>query len=257
MWIMPMLFVRSLIFNIIFIILSVLVPMVVILSAPFTSTKGIIKVASLWGDSILFTLKYVCGLTYEIKGLENIQKESCMVFSKHQSTWETAAFTTILPPYVWVLKKELLKLPFFGLALKVMHSIAIDRKAGKDAVDQIVTEGKKVLAEGLSIIIFPEGTRVNPREKGRYGIGGSILAEKAGCLVTPIAHNAGEFWSKGTFYIYPGKIQVSIGPAIDCKGKRALKIKKLVEAWIEDEMLIINERFDQQYPEKYSSQKEV
>jgi 1-acyl-sn-glycerol-3-phosphate acyltransferase len=190
-----------------------------------------------WGRFVIWWLEKTCQITYEVKGLENIPSEAAIVLSKHQSAWETMIFQQIFPPQIWLLKRELLWLPLFGWALATLQPIAIDRKNLRDSLQQIVKQGKKRLAQGLWIIIFPEGTRVKVGEKKRYGIGGARLAEQSGYPVVPVAHNSGEFWISKSIIKKPGKIKMVIGPTLDTKGKTYQEINTLVENWIEDTML--------------------
>jgi 1-acyl-sn-glycerol-3-phosphate acyltransferase len=192
-----------------------------------------------WARIMLRWLKLTCGLTYRVVGRENIPQSQAIVLSKHQSAWETLAFQEILPPLVWVLKRELLRIPFFGWALAIASPIAIDRGAGRAALKQILEQGKDRLAKGFWVVIFPEGTRVRPGKRGKYNIGGAWLATHSGTLVVPVAHNAGEFWGKNGFLKRPGTITISFGPVIDPAGMKPDELNVQVEAWIEAEMLRI------------------
>lgn len=189
-----------------------------------------------WSHIMLRWLRLTCGLSYRVVGRENIPATQAIVLSKHQSAWETLAFQDILPPLVWVLKRELLHIPFFGWALAIASPIAIDRGAGRAALKQILEQGKDRLTKGFWVVIFPEGTRVKPGEKGKYNIGGAWLATHSGTPVLPVAHNAGEFWGKGAFLKRPGVITISFGPPIETKGIKADELNARVEAWIEAEM---------------------
>lgn len=190
--------------------------------------------ANTWGLSNLWLQKWMCGLTYTITGMEHIPGGGAILMSKHQSTWETIALRGLMPKtQAWVLKRELMWMPVFGWALAMVHPIAIDRKAGRKAIKQIIDQGKQRLAEGRNIIIFPEGTRTAPGERRRYGIGGGMLAAKAQVPVIPIAHNAGVFWARRGIQKYPGNIQVVIGAPISTQGKDATQIMTEVEDWIE------------------------
>lgn len=187
-----------------------------------------------WGLTNLWLMERVCGLTYDINGLEHIPPGGAVIMSKHQSTWETIALRGLLPKtQAWVLKRELMWIPVFGWAMAVVHPIAIDRKAGRKAIKQVIEQGKARLAEGRNVIVFPEGTRTAPGQHHRYGIGGGLLAEKAGAPVIPIAHNAGVFWARRGLRKHPGTIQVVIGEPIPTEGKNATQIMAEVEAWIE------------------------
>jgi 1-acyl-sn-glycerol-3-phosphate acyltransferase len=189
---------------------------------------------------MLFLLWHLCGLRYRIIGAENIPKSPSIVLSKHQSAWETLAFQEIFPPQVWVLKKELLRIPFFGWGLAMTSPIAIDRSAKKKALEQIVDQGKDRLKQGFWIVVFPEGTRIPPGQRGKYRIGGAWLATHTNVPVVPVAHNAGEFWGRNSFVKHSGTITVSIGQPIDPTGMEAGELNAQVEAWIEAEMLRIS-----------------
>lgn len=194
------------------------------------------RITSGWAHLMLFLLRVICGITYRVTGMEHIPETPSIILSKHQSAWETLAFQEIFPPQVWVLKKELLLVPFFGWGLAMTSPIAIDRSSRKAALKQIVEQGKDRLGKGFSIVIFPEGTRIAPGKKGRYGIGGAWLATHTRALVVPVAHNAGEFWGRNAFLKRPGTISVHIGAAIDPAGMAPGDLNAEVEAWIEEEM---------------------
>ncbi|MDC8446362.1 MAG: 1-acyl-sn-glycerol-3-phosphate acyltransferase [Nitrosomonas sp.] len=199
------------------------------------------RVTSTWTRMILFLLEHVCGLHYHILGAENIPDKPSIVLSKHQSAWETLAFQKIFPPQVWVLKKELLRIPFFGWGLAMTSPIAIDRSAGRSALDQVVEQGRDRLQQGFWVVIFPEGTRIPTGQKGRYRIGGAWLATHTGAPVVPVAHNAGEFWARNAFIKKPGTITVSIGKPIDPSGMEPNALNAQVENWIESEMARISQ----------------
>lgn len=193
-----------------------------------------------WAWFVLWWLRVTCGVHYEVRGLENVTTANAILFSKHQSTWETLAIQKLFPVQAWVLKKELLAVPFFGWALRLMEPIAIDRSAGSQAVKQLIKEGKERLAGGRWVVVFPEGTRVAPGKVGRYGIGGALLAQASRYPVVPMAHNAGEYWPRRGFLKKPGTIIVSIGPAIPTQGKKADQILSEAKGWIEGEMARIS-----------------
>lgn len=140
---------------------------------------------------------------------------------------------TIFPPQTWVLKRNLLLIPFFGWGLAMTRPIAIDRSAGKKALKQVINQGTERLRRGLWVVIFPEGTRTAPGQQKRYAIGGAMLAQKSGFPVVPVCHNAGEFWPKQGFIKRPGDITLVIGEAFDPAGMKAAEINSKVEEWIE------------------------
>ena len=192
------------------------------------------RICVVWGHLNLWLLKHICGLSYQVSGSENIPDEPCIFLVKHQSAWETIALFAILPhQIVWVLKRELMWVPVFGWALALNRPIAINRSAGRSAVREMVQKGTARLASGNSVIIFPEGTRVAPGTRKRYGIGGSLLAEKSHHLVVPICHNAGVFWRRRDICKYPGTVDVVIGEAYRTDGLTAQAINNNIEEWIE------------------------
>lgn len=199
-------------------------------------------IITLWSRIMLAWLRLTCGLKYRVIGTENIPWAPTVVLAKHQSIWETLFFQTLFPHQVWVVKRELLRIPFFGWGLALSRPIAIDRAAGREALKHVLCQGKERLDEGVWVVIFPEGTRVRPGEKAKYNIGGAWLASHAGVQALPVAHNAGEFWGRNAFLKHPGTITVSIGRPIDGKGKSPGEVNAMVEAWIEAEMGRISRR---------------
>ncbi len=190
-----------------------------------------------WGWRILWLAKHVCGIDYQVRGLENLPQRPVVVLSKHQSAWETVAILCHLPRAVWIIKKELVWVPIIGWVLGGLKSISIDRRSGRSARDQILEQGRDRLGRGYWVMIFPEGTRIAPGERGRYGLGGASLATGAGVDALPIAHNAGECWRRNAFLKYPGRVTMSIGAPITTAGKSAADVGREVEEWIEAEML--------------------
>jgi len=186
-----------------------------------------------WSRLNLWWLRRSCGLAWRVEGLERLPPGPAVVLSKHQSAFETLLFQLILPPQTWVLKRELLWIPFFGWGLALLEPIAIDRKAGREAVRRLLAAGRRRLAQGRWVIVFPEGTRVPPGQRRRYGLGGALLAEHARVPVVPVAHNAGEYWPRRGLVKREGVIRVAVGPVIEARGRRAPEILAEAEAWIE------------------------
>lgn len=189
-----------------------------------------------WAHAVMWWLKVTCNLRYEVSGREHIPATPSIILAKHQSAWETIALQTILPPQVWVLKRELLMIPFFGWGLWAVGSIPIDRSSGREALKKLVNHGKDRLKRGLWVVIFPEGTRTTPGARAKYHIGGAWLASHTQTAVLPVAHNAGRYWRKNSILKYPGVIQVVIGPAIATNGLKPDALNLQVETWIETEM---------------------
>ncbi len=187
----------------------------------------------------LWWLDATCGLNWQISGEENIPEGPAIIMCKHQSAWETLALQKIFPPQVWVLKRELLWIPFFGWGLASLDPIAINRGSGRKALQQLIEQGTERLTSGHWVVIFPEGTRVAPGEKHRYRIGGASLAEKSGFPIVPVAHNAGEFWGRNDIRKKSGTISVTVGPVIESQGKEAAELIREVEDWIEQNSSVI------------------
>ena len=135
-------------------------------------------IARSWARLQFWLLERVCGLTFTVEGRERIPAGNHIVMSNHTSAWETIAQFLIFPPQVWVLKRELLWIPLIGWGLKLLRPISINRGAGHRAVNQVIEQGKERLADGLWIIIFPEGTRVVAGEKRKYGVSGASWRRK-------------------------------------------------------------------------------
>jgi len=226
---------RSLAFWIVFPV-SMVIFANLLLFTVFLSLQTRWRLLQVWVNFILWWLKVTCKLTHEVQGSEHITPEAGIVFSKHQSTWETIALQQIFPVQVWVAKRELMWIPFFGWGLAMMKCIHIKRGSGKAAVKQLVTQGSARFKEGIWVIIFPEGTRIPAGQRGRYRIGGAVLAEQSGYPIVPVAHNAGEYWPRRSFIKRPGVIQVRIGAPIDPAGKTAQQLLTEASDWIEDRM---------------------
>ncbi|MCK5191138.1 MAG: 1-acyl-sn-glycerol-3-phosphate acyltransferase [Methylococcales bacterium] len=221
----------------IFIILSVPTFGPMILSTFFFPLSVRYKVANLWVASVIWLTKILCGLTYQVEGLDNLPKDQgFIVLSKHQSAWETLALRLFLPMQTTVLKRSLTQIPIGGWALSILKPIVIDRDKPRQALNTIIKQGTERLKEGLVVVIFPEGTRAAPGENKKFNAGGALLAHHSGYPVIPLAHNAGEFWPRYSFLKYPGTIKVKIGPAIEAKGKKAKEINSEAEAWIAQAM---------------------
>ncbi|BAL23074.1 1-acyl-sn-glycerol-3-phosphate acyltransferase [Azoarcus sp. KH32C] len=194
------------------------------------------RIITSWVPLVMWFVWHLLGIRFKVIGRENIPTVPSVILSKHQSAWETMALQVIFPPLCFVLKRELLRVPFFGWALAQIPGIAIDRAAGKNALSMVVKQGKARLSEGFWVVVFPEGTRTAPGTSRRYKPGGAVLARQARVPVVPVAHNAGEFWRRNAFLKYPGEITVSIGPVIDTTGLDAGTINSRASQWIEGEM---------------------
>ena len=194
---------------------------------------GWLRVAVRGGNVIL-------GIENRITGMQNLpqgQTSAAVLLVKHQSTWETLCMPTIMPhPLAYVFKKELLYIPFFGWAMARMDMIHIDRSQRTQAFSKVVAQGKRLMATGTWVIMFPEGTRIPRGEKGVYKSGGTRLAIETGAPVVPIAVTSAKCWPRKAFIKTPGIVDISIGPAIPCAGRKPDELMREVEAWIEAEM---------------------
>ena len=189
-----------------------------------------------WSRLTLAGAEKILGIRYRVLGAETLPPPPYIVLAKHQSAWETLAFQVIFPRQVWVVKRELLWIPFFGWGLAMLAPIAIDRASGPRALNQLLEQGRERLARRYCIVIFPEGTRIAPGSRGKYQVGGAWLAVKTGTPVVPVAHNAGELWRRRAFIKRPGLVTVSIGAAIDSRQFAPDELIRRVEDWIEGEM---------------------
>lgn len=243
-----MIVIRSSLFMLFIIVWSLLTAPLVVLAALLLRGLWGYRFGKLWRLGMQWGIEHLLGIYPQVIGQENMPLEPCVILAKHQSAWETMVLQDMVPAgayCVFVLKKELLRVPLVGWGLAAMKMISIDRKAGRDALDQVVTQGRERLQQGFYVILFPEGTRVAPGEKKRYKPGGAYLATHVGCKVVPIAHDAGELWPRQAFLKKPGRVTVSIGPAFDATGLTEAEVNRRAEAWIEAEMRRIS-------PHRYS-----
>jgi 1-acyl-sn-glycerol-3-phosphate acyltransferase len=194
------------------------------------------RIITAWSRLVMRAVERICGVRYRVLGAERLPAPPFIVLSKHQSAWETIAFQEIFPLQVWVVKRELLWLPFFGWGLAMLAPIAIDRGSGVRSLRQLLEQGRDRLARKLCIVVFPEGTRVAPGTRREYQSGGAWLASKTAAAVVPVALNSGEVWPRNAFLKRPGTITVSIGAAIDAKDLTPEEINRKAEDWIEAEM---------------------
>ena len=224
---------RSLVFTVFLFLWTLLYATFFVLAAPWVDQRRRHVLVVFYAKRIFDVLRVTCRLRHTVEGLENLPAEPHVAYWKHASAWETFAQFLVGPPKVIVLKRELMFIPVFGWGLKLLHSIAVDRGAGASAVNQVVQQGRSRLAEGHSILIFPEGTRVAAGETRRYGVSGALLASRVGCKVVPIAHDAGYYWPRRGLIKKPGTIRVVVGPPIDAAGRDPREINELAQSWIE------------------------
>jgi 1-acyl-sn-glycerol-3-phosphate acyltransferase len=196
--------------------------------------------ASTYAKVMLHWVEASLGIGCQVEGWENVPASPAIIMAKHQSAWETLFMEARFPPQCWIVKKELLWLPFVGWSLMAIRCIAIDRRSGQSAREQIVEQGAKRIKEGMWVSIFPEGTRIAPGKVGRYGIGGAMIGTRTGTPILPIAHNAGEFWGRYSFTKRAGVVKVVIGPLIATAGRDPISVNREVQEWIEGRMAVIS-----------------
>jgi len=230
---------RAVLFEISMVIATMITATTLVLMAPLPF-RWRSRVSRVYAGYVIGTLRLLCGIDYTVEGRENIPAGTAIIFSKHQSAWETFALQLIFPPQCWVLKRELMWVPFFGWGLGMLKPIAIDRSAGRKALKQVIEKGASRLQEGIWVTVFPEGTRVAPGVHKRWGVGGAMLAAKTAYPVVPVAHNAGEFWPRRALVKNPGTIRVVIGPVIQTEGLSAAEINQRGEAWMDATMARIS-----------------
>jgi 1-acyl-sn-glycerol-3-phosphate acyltransferase len=223
---------RFILFNVLSWLTVIPFAMLVLLAWPFGHRISYIF-ARHWALTVLWLCRYVCGLRYKFVGQENIPEQSAVFCIKHSSAFETFGAVAILPRHCWVLKKELLWAPFFGWTLIPLDAIAIDRSKGGAAVNQVITQGINRLQRGISVVVFPEGTRMPVGTTKRYGISGVLLAQEGAALIVPVAHNAGYYWPRRKFGITPGEVTVVIGKPLDPSGRDPREFNQELQDWTE------------------------
>jgi 1-acyl-sn-glycerol-3-phosphate acyltransferase len=223
---------RSVIFTSLLFATAVPYSVGVLLVRPFNYPLSY-RIARAWGQLIMALAEAICGLRYQVEGAEHLPRENAIVLMKHSSAYETIAQLVIFPRQCWVLKRELIWTPFFGWALGALHPIAINRKAGNSAVGQVLEQGAKRLRDGHWVMIFPEGTRMPPGQTRRYGISGTLLAQRTGKLLVPVAHDAGDFWPRRGLRKRPGVVRFCIGPPVNPAGREPREVNGEIQAWIE------------------------
>ena len=197
-------------------------------------------IAQKWLTLSVDSARVIMGIRYEVQGRENLpvgDTSPAILLVKHQSTYETFLMPAIMPhPLAYVFKKELLYVPFFGWSIGSLDMIHIDRSQRAKAFAKVVEQGRALLARGVWVIMFPEGTRIPRGERGSYKSGGTRLAVATGAPVIPVAVTSAKCWPRKAFIKRPGVVDVSIGPAIPSEGRDADELTREVEAWIEAEM---------------------
>ena len=213
----------------------------VVAASPFLRSDTVYWMCARWLAVAMWGCRTICGVRMRIQGMDNLppadRQSPVILLSKHQSTWETFTYPTIMShPLAYVFKRELLYIPFFGWAMGRLDMIHIDRSKRNEAFSRVVEQGKRILARGSWIIMFPEGTRTPRGSQGTYKTGGARLAMATGAPLVPIACTSARCWPRKSFLVRPGIVDVSIGKPIAVEGRSADALMREVEAWIEGEM---------------------
>ncbi len=212
-----------------------------VLMSLFVKGNPLYRVCVAWLRVTVLGARWICGVRYQLHGEQNLREAeragAVVLLPKHQSTWETFAFPGLMPrPLSYVFKRELLRIPFFGWAIGSLDMIHIDRSKRAQAWSRVEEQGKRFMAQGNWVIMFPEGTRAARGGKEKYKSGGTLLAVNAGAVVVPIAVTSARCWPRKSFVLQPGVIDVSIGPPLSSQGRAPDELMREVEHWIETEM---------------------
>lgn len=187
-----------------------------------------------YSQVIIWAARIICGIKWQLIGKENLPSDNSgyVILSKHQSTWETFFLTTLLYPQVPVVKAELAQLPIFGWMLSMLNPIWIDRNKKTNALKQVIEQGKQRLNQGVSVLVFPEGTRVQPGQRKSFSKGGALLATSTKAPVIAVAHNSGEYWSNSDWVKKSGTIKVVISPVYNTEALTTKDLHNQIEDWI-------------------------
>ena len=223
-------FCRVLLFYSLLLPLTIIFALIALLTFPFPFVVRY-WIITRWSHIFIFLSKIICGLQYKIHGIENTPKKNCIIVSNHQSMWETIFMQVLFPQQNMILKKELLRIPFFGWGLSLLEPIALDRKNFR-SVNRVLEQGFDRLKKGRFVLLFPEGTRLPYGHSGRYSRTAAALAIKSGFPILPDAHNAGKYWPKGFFIKQPGIIEVTIGPQVLETSGNLDVLTETIKSWI-------------------------
>ncbi len=232
--------VRSVLFYFGYLVATIIISIVCMTVFWFIPLKRRFFIYSLWCRFVLFWLRVTCNVRYDIQGEENIPSTPVVVLSTHQSAWETIFLYYAISPVCPILKKELLKIPFWGWAMRLQKPIAIDRSKPREAGRSLLIQGKQRLKDGLSVVIFPEGSRSPAGTVKALSRGGAKLAIHAHAMVLPVIHNAGACWPAHSIMKKPGVIRVRIGEAISSEGKSATELTEAYSQWLSANMEVID-----------------
>ncbi len=225
--------VRSCLFYVGFVTLIVLHSLLSLLVASWLPPRPRFRFVVAVNRAVLVWLRLTCGVRVELTGGEHLPDgRPFVMIANHQSEWETIYLQLLIRPLCTVLKQELLRIPFFGWALRLLQPIAIDRSRRAGAIKQLLEQGRSRLAEGIPVLIFPQGTRVPLGQMGKFNKGGAMLACSAGVPILCVAHNAGACWPSGRFIKYPGTVRVEISPLQESEGRSVDEVHQVTQQWL-------------------------
>ena len=213
----------------------------VVLLAPFVGKPRLYRICRAWLAAVMHGGRWILGIRNRVSGLHHLPQDpaaGAVLLVKHQSAWETFCMPPLMPhPLAYVFKRELLRIPFFGWAIGRLDMIHIDREHRTEALRKVTEQGRRLLGQGVWVIMFPEGTRIPRGEKGSYQSSGARLAVECGVPIIPVAVTSARCWPRKAFVKRPGVVDISIGPPIVTAGRKPHELMREVEAWIEAEML--------------------
>lgn len=223
----------SLLFFLLYNLIGIVHSLICLAVAPFQSFEQRYRFVNRWSQATMWLLRRLSGVRIEVEGRELIPRDRpVIVMCNHQSQWETFYLQLLISPQATILKRELLWVPFFGWGLALLRPIAIDRSKGSQALKTLLRVGQERLAEGVSVVIYPEGTRQAPATIGSFNLGGAMLAARTGVEVLPMVHNSGDCWPRRSLVRLPGTIRLRIGNPIASANKSPKQISAEAEAWI-------------------------
>lgn len=227
--------IRGAIFMVIVVVLMMLLWPVAVVGSFVRDENLKFKIITTWGRAYIRLLKLIVGIDFRVSGMENIPEKPCVVFAKHQSSLDIFILLKLFTPQSWILKQELLKIPFFGWSLKLLNPVSINRDDGRNALTKVTKAGAAKINDGFWVVIYPEGTRKPPGTKSTHKRGGVAMAKEAEVDILPVALNTGLFWSKALLPQHSGTVDVVIGKPIKTDTMDSKAISLQAQTWIEDE----------------------
>ena len=202
-------------------------------------TRKVQYIGRLWILLILKTLRVLCGIGWDVRGMENLPNTPFVIAANHQSPWESFFLQTLFIPTSSIMKKEILMIPFFGWAIARLKPISINRKMKIESLRKVIEVGGSRIQDGYAILVFPEGTRKKPEDGiGKFGNSCGLLASNEGVPIVPICHNSGKYWLNRSFWKKPGEINIIIGKPI--YGNDPKELTEKANKWITERYAKIN-----------------